>query len=79
MVKISNDVGGKERECIREFASQMLELMKKGDSEALKRFSEKIVQSSSSITEIIEAAEIPEKKKAEIKFNSMISKRYREF
>ncbi|AKB74101.1 Clp amino terminal domain protein [Methanosarcina lacustris Z-7289] len=67
LVRISNDVGGKEGECIREFASQMLEIMKKGDSEALKRFSEKIVQNSSSITEIIEAAEIPEKEKTEAK------------
>ena len=45
----------------------MLELMKKGDYEALKRFIEKIVQNSSSIEEIIEAAEIPEKEKAEAK------------
>lgn len=67
LVQISNEVGGKEGECIKEFASQMLELMKKGDSEALKRFSEKIIQNSSSITEIIEAAEIPEKEKAEAK------------
>ena len=67
LVQISNNVGGKEGECIREFASQMLELMKKGDYEALKRFSEKIVQNSSSITEIIEAANIPEKEKEEAK------------
>ncbi len=67
LVQISSNVDSKEGECIREFASQMLELMKKGDSEALKRFSEKIVQNSSSITEIIEAAEIPEKEKAEAK------------
>ncbi|MDD3052653.1 MAG: hypothetical protein PHR06_16155 [Candidatus Cloacimonetes bacterium] len=67
LVQISKDVGGKEGECIREFSSQILELMKKGDSEALKRFSEKIVQNSSSITEIIEAADIPEKEKAEAK------------
>jgi len=45
----------------------MLELMKNGDYEALKRFSEKIVQNSSSFEEIIEAAEIPEKEKAEAK------------
>jgi tetratricopeptide (TPR) repeat protein len=67
LVRISNDVGGKEGKCIREFASQMLELMKKGDYEALKRFSEKIVQNSSSIEEIIEVSEIPEKEKAEAK------------
>mgnify|MGYP000914512118 CR=1 FL=1 len=67
LVKISNDIGGKEGECIRKFASQMLELMKKGDYEALKRFSEKIIQNSSSFEEIIEAAEIPEKEKAEAK------------
>lgn len=67
LVRISNDIGGKEGECIRKFASLMLELMKKGDFEALKRFSEKIVQNSSSIEEIIEAAEIPEEKKAEAK------------
>jgi hypothetical protein len=66
-VRISNDVGGKEGKCIREFASQILELMKKGDYEALKRFSEKIVQNSSSIEEIIEVSEIPEKEKAEAK------------
>ena len=67
LVRISNDVGGKEGDCIREFASQMLELMKKEDSEALKRFSKKIVQNSSSITEIIEAANIQGKEKAEAK------------
>jgi Fe2+ transport system protein FeoA len=67
LVQISNDVGGKEGECIREFASQMLELMKKGDYEALKRFSERIVQNSSSFEEIIEASKIPEKEKAEAK------------
>jgi len=67
LVWISNDVSGKEGEYIREFASQMLELMKNGDYEALKRFSEKIVQNSSSIEEIIEAAKIPEKEKAEAK------------
>ena len=67
LVQISNDVGGKEGECIRKFASQMLELMKKGDSEALKRFSEKIVQNSSSIEEIIEAAKIPEREESRSK------------
>jgi tetratricopeptide (TPR) repeat protein len=67
LVRISNDVDGKEGRCIREFASKMLELMKKGDAEALKRFSEKIVQNSSSITEIIEASNIPEKEKSEAK------------
>jgi hypothetical protein len=67
LVRISNDIDGKEGECIRKFASQMLELMKKGDYEALKRFSEKIVQNGSSFEEIIEAAEIPEKEKAEAK------------
>ncbi|AKB32427.1 hypothetical protein MSSIH_1737 [Methanosarcina siciliae HI350] len=67
LVQISNDVGGKEGKCIRKFASQMLELMKKGDYEALKRFSEKIAQNSSSIEEIIESAEIPEKEKVEAK------------
>jgi hypothetical protein len=67
LVRISNGIGGKEGECIRKFASMMLELMKKGDYEALKRFSEKIVQNSSSIEEIIEAAEITEKEKAEAK------------
>ncbi|MHB8100971.1 MAG: hypothetical protein ACYDEF_02055 [Methanosarcina sp.] len=67
LVRISNDVGGKEGECVREFALKMLELVKKRDYEALKRFSEKIVQNSSSITEIIEAAEIPKEKKEEAK------------
>lgn len=67
LVRISNKIGGKEGECIRKFASLMLDLMKKGDYEALKRFSEKIVQNSSSIEEIIEAAEITEKEKAEAK------------
>ena len=67
LVRISNDVGGEEGECIRKFASQMLELMKNGDYAALKRFSEKIVQNSSSIEEIIEVSEIPEKEKAEAK------------
>lgn len=67
LIQISDNVDGKEGECIREFASQMLELVKKGDYESLKRFSEKIVQNSSSIEEIIEAANIPEKEKAEAK------------
>jgi hypothetical protein len=67
LVKISNDVGGREGECIRKFASQILELMKKGDYKTLKRFSEKIVQNSSSFEEIIEAADIPKKEKADLK------------
>ncbi len=75
LVQISNDVGGKEGECIRKFTSQMLELMKKGDYKALKRFSEKIVQNSSSIEEIIETAEIPIKEKAEAKSKTRRSKK----
>jgi hypothetical protein len=67
LVRISKSVDGKEGACIREFASQMLELMKKGDYQALKRFNEKIVQNISSIEEIIEAAEISKKEKAEAK------------
>ncbi len=68
LVQISNNnVDSREGEYIREFTLQMLELMKKGDYEALKRFSEKIVQNNPSITEIIEAANIPEKEKAEVK------------
>jgi hypothetical protein len=67
LVQVSSNMDSKEEECIREFSSQMLELMKKGDSEALKRFSEKIIQNSSSIIEIIEAANIPERQKVEAK------------
>ncbi len=67
LIQVSNNMDSKEGECIREFSSQMLELMKKGDSEALKRFSEKIIQNSSSIIEIIEAANIPERQKVEAK------------
>jgi hypothetical protein len=69
LVRISNNIGGKEGECIREFASRILDLIKKEDYEALDRFSEKVVQNSSSITEIIESAKIPEKEKEEAKLN----------
>lgn len=41
--------------------------MKKGDYEAVKRFNEKIIQNSSSIIEIIEATNIPERQKVEAK------------
>lgn len=67
MVQVSNNVDRKEGECIREFSLQMLELMKKGDYEAVKRFNEKIIQNSSSIIEIIEATNIPERQKVEAK------------
>ena len=53
LVQISDKVDRKEGECIRVFASQMLELMKKGDCEALKRFIEKIVENEASLEEII--------------------------
>lgn len=67
LIQISNYVNGKEGECIREFASKMMELMKKGDCKALKCFVERVIQNSSSIIETIESAEIPEREKEEAK------------
>jgi predicted transcriptional regulator len=67
LVQSSKDVDGKEGECIRQFATKMLELMKKGDYEALKHFIEKINENEASLKEIIEKSEAPEQEKADAK------------
>jgi hypothetical protein len=65
LLQSSKDVDSKEGESIREFASQILELMQKGDYESLKRFIEKINDKEASIKEIIERSEASENEKAD--------------
>ncbi len=67
LIQVSNNVDGKEGEFIREFVTQMLDLMKKGDVETLNHFLEEIVKNESSLEETLEKGRVPEKEKAEAK------------
>ncbi len=67
LLQVSNEINSKEGERVREFVIQMVALMKKGDSEALNRFLEEVVQKESSFVELIENSDAPEKDKEEAK------------
>ncbi|WP_255336953.1 hypothetical protein, partial [Methanosarcina sp. KYL-1] len=67
LLQVSNEINSKEGERVREFVTEILALMKKGDSEALNRFLEEIVQKEPSFAELIENSDAPEKDKEEAK------------
>lgn len=67
LIQVSNKVSGNEGELIREFVTQMIGLMKKGDAETINHFLEEIVKNEASLEETLENGKIPEKEKAEAK------------
>jgi hypothetical protein len=67
LIQVSNKVSSKESEFIREFVTQMLELMKKDDTETINHFLEEIVKNEASLEETLEKGRVPEKETAEAK------------
>ncbi|AKB51180.1 hypothetical protein MSBRW_1927 [Methanosarcina barkeri str. Wiesmoor] len=63
LMQISNKVSGKEAECLRKFISQFSELTNSGKYDMINDFLEKIIQHETSLKEIIEKSDLPEKEK----------------